>query len=106
MKAFEAWQRRRAAERIERQEDAHIAALYANTNMDDPENNRQQRVGELQEYYNELRKAVLGSSDVDVEPETDDQAEAFMRAGRRNLAIAVGPKLPGEDQIRALPTAA
>lgn len=79
--------------------------MYANTNMDDPENQRQQRIHELQTYYSELKLVVLGANDIDIEPENDDQAEAFMRAGRRNLAKVLTPKMPGEDQIHALPQA-
>jgi hypothetical protein len=100
MRAFDAWQRRCAAERIERQEDLHIAACHANTNLDDEKNNREQRVRQLQDYYKALRRHVLGYA-VDVEEEVPDpQRDAFMRAGRRNM-VTVG--LPGEDAIQRLP---
>jgi hypothetical protein len=86
VKAFEAWQRRRAIERIERQEDLHIAAMYSNTNMDNPDNHRDQRVRSLQDFYKELRTSIINGGTN--EPEAPDEfAQAFMRAGRRNLAI-------------------
>lgn len=103
MRAFDAWQRRRSAERIERQEDAHVAALYANTNMDNPDNNRDQIVRQIQSFYNSLRRQVLGDSQAEVEAPPDPQAEAFFRSSRRNQAMFESPELPGEAAIRRLP---
>jgi len=77
--------------------------MYSNTNMDDPENNRETRVQELQSYYKSLRRAVLGES-VDVEEEVaDPDRDAFMRASKRNLAAILPPSLPGEESIQRLP---
>lgn len=93
-RAFEAWQRRRAAERIERQEDLHVAAMYANTNLDEPDNKRDERVRDVQHFYRSLRREILEGGELVEEP-PDPQAEAFMRAARRGQAI-VAPIMPTE----------
>jgi hypothetical protein len=90
IKAFEAWQRRKAIERTEHQEDLHIAAMYSNTNMDDPDNNRGERVKDVQSFYGSLRQEILGGTrDRSLEP-PDEHAEAFMRASRRSVAKITG----------------
>ena len=92
LRAFEAWQRRRAVERIERQEDLHIAAMYSNTNMDMADNKREERVQDLRDFYKELRRSVLESGRE--QPEAPDpQADAFMRAGRRSVAVVAPPSV-------------
>lgn len=80
-----------------------MAAMYANTNMDDPENNRDQRVRQLQDYYRALRREVLGDPVVEVPEAPDPQAEAFFRASRRNQAMFDAPEMPGEASISRLP---
>lgn len=105
VKALDSWQRRLAVERVERQEDLHISALYANTNMDNPDNDRIGLVEAVREHYANVRRRILGVHEQ--EEQLDEQQEAFMRAGRRNLAIvAPPPVLPGENSIKGLPTAA
>ncbi len=99
--AHDAWQRRRAVEEWEHKKQMHIAALISNTNMDEEQNNRGQRIEELEANY-EAIKDMIWTSNAKQEPE-EAQDDAFMRAGRRNLAKIAPPLLPGEESIQRLP---
>lgn len=106
IKAFAAWTRRKAVEAVDRRQEAHIAALYSNTNYDSQENDREGAIKRLGEYYDQLRD-VVGRDPEEVRKEAEalrrmEENDPFLRAGRRNMAISVpvDPMMPGEESIQ------
>jgi DNA-binding protein H-NS len=69
--------------------------------MDDPENNRSQRIEELEEHYETIKDMIWSSSD-DVQEEIVESDDAFMRAGKRALARVAPPQMPGEQSVSRL----
>ena len=101
LKAFDAWQRRRAVDDCERRKQAHIAALHSNQTWDDKENNRPQAIENLEEHYEQVKDMIWSSSD-EVKEEIVETDNAFMRAGKRALARIVPPEMPGESSVGRL----
>lgn len=105
--AYTAWQRRKLAEEWEAKKTAHIMAMYANTNMDMKENDRQARIAELEKSYNSVIDSIMTGKKVDEgqKPEMMSESEhAFMRAAARGQARVALPSMPGESTIRNLPS--
>lgn len=104
IKAFDSYQRRTLCDEWRQRKTAHIAALYANTNLDSEENDRGSVIDKLEKSYDKLI-ATLWSGEVDEETKAEEDAweSPFMRAGRNALQSVQPPSLPGERRIAALP---
>lgn len=57
-------------------------------------------IQELQRHYEKIRYTILSGVTADEEVE-EEMENDFMRAGRRNAAIAA-PVLPGEEALRSV----
>jgi hypothetical protein len=100
IKAFDAFQRRLICDELRARRVAHIAALHANTNLDDKENDRPKIVGEVERAYEQLiADAWNGTTETQRIEESGALDTGFMRASQR----AAIPVLPGEKVIGALP---
>ena len=102
MKAFSAWQRRNAVDEIEKRKNLHVAALIANTNWDDEKNDREGHTEDIEKYYETLKNWVWNPNLIREENEEMqdlEEADPFLRAGKRSLQKVVDPKFPNEDEI-------
>lgn len=93
------------AEQWEEKKRAHIAALYANTNMDMKENNRPEVIKGLERAYDDVIEAIRNNTlgEGKKEEEMTPEEAAFMSAAKRGQARILPPVMPGEETIANLP---
>lgn len=115
VKAFDAYQRRILCDEWKHRKAVHLAAMYANTNLDLESNDRAAIVTKLEEQYDTIIAKIWNGGELSPVEEKEEKAwqSPFMRAGRSQIemvqdaaARVVGPKsmkLPGEAEIGALP---
>jgi hypothetical protein len=104
LKAYDAFQRRTLCDEWRGRKHAHIAALHANTNMDDPENDRQAQIERLEHSYDSLIARIWNGPDAGGTVKEDAAWDSpLMRAGRRALSVVQPPMMPGQAQIEGLP---
>lgn len=97
IKAFDSFQRRQFCDELRQRRIAHIAALYANTNLDGEDAQRGQVVLNVEEAYEELiTNAWNGSTPEKRLEESGELNTAFMRASRRRVTQVM---LPGEEVL-------
>lgn len=106
-KAFDAFRRRTACDEWRARKIAHLAALHANTNLDDEKNDKGAISQKLERSYDNIIARIWNGTINDPDEDGVDEAEwesDFMRAGRKHTATQLQPPLmPGEAQIGALP---
>lgn len=78
----------------------HVAALYANTNLDSEQNDRGAYIKRIDEYYVALERALGEDPEVtarEVERMREmERNDPFLSASRRNAARSVvPPSMPG-----------
>lgn len=90
---------------------SHIAALFANTNFDSDDNNRNDAVDSLERFYDDQIARIWNADGKPSEAEQEEESaweSAFMRAGRNRLAAQMQdikpPSLPGAQAIADLPS--
>lgn len=77
-------------------------AMHANTNMDVPENKKQEKIMTLEQHYDQVIDVINGNAPVEDEAEMTEDQQSFMKAARRGQAIAAPPRMPGEETISNL----
>lgn len=97
MKVFEAWQKRKITEELDKKRDLRVAASYANTNMDGKDFDRDKHVKDIEDYYEVIKNEILRDP-IEIEQEQlfekeTEENNLFLQAGKRNLAKIVTPKI-------------
>ena len=107
LRAFDAFQRRVLCEEWRSRKSTHIAALYANTNLDDERNDRASAVSRLEDEYERIIVQIWNGESADGMSEEEREAwnSPFMQAGRRVIQNALQPMvMPGQEALESLPT--
>lgn len=101
-KAYDAYQRGLICDELRDRKNTHVAALFANSDFNDPKNDRGEAVQKVTRFYDDLSATIWnGDQKVAEDPGTEEAWESdFMQAGRR---AAAGFSLPGESAVGALP---
>ena len=103
MKAFDAWQKRRAIDEIEKKKNMHIMTQY--TIIEWKDSSDQTKAIENIENYYELLKDLVWEQSTEKQQKTEEleQNDPFLQAGKRNMMKVEVPEMPGESEIEGLP---
>jgi hypothetical protein len=105
LKAFSAWQRRKAVDDIDNRKNLHVQAFWSITEWKE-QGDQNKAIESVEQYYETLKNIVWNDS-----PERrKEQREAkkmeednpFLRAGKRNLTKFIPPKMPGQETIEEI----
>jgi hypothetical protein len=106
VKMFDAYQRRTICDRWEARRAAHIAALWANTDLNDEKNDRPGIIDRLEHSYDALTARIWNGEDSETDQaEEESWNDDFIRRGSHaSRAVKIRtPSLPGEEVIASLP---
>jgi hypothetical protein len=73
--------------------------LYTNPNMDMEQNNRPERIRELEEHYDNAIEMIKGEHEPDEKREMTPEEKSFMDAARRGQQAILPPSVPGEEKV-------
>lgn len=91
--------KRKQAEKLEIQEMLMIAAIWANSNYDDPDKNpRQAFINNLERDVEKKLAKIYGMADEDIEQEIDEN-NPFWKAMYRGLEKLHGTAKPTKDEV-------
>jgi len=101
MKAFGAWQKRNAVDEIEKRKNLHVSALQGVTEWKEA-GDQEEAIESVENYYELLKDIVWDPKKADrenKEMKALEDADPFLRAGKRNLERITPAKMPNEDNI-------
>lgn len=99
-KAYDSYQRGLICDELRERKNMHLAAVHANTNLDDEKADRASVVERVSRFYDDLSARIWNGDAGEEDAETEAAWESdFMQRGR----AAVSFSLPGETVIGALP---
>lgn len=101
IKAFGAWQKRNAVDEIENKKNLHIQALYTIIEWKEP-GDQKDAIENVEKYYELFKDIIWDPKKVERENremrEIED-ADPFLKAGKRNLKKLTEPYFPNQESI-------
>lgn len=94
---------RKGVENIERQKHQMVAALYSNPNWDDQDNDRPQRIKDLEENFNSAIELIYSDDDSGGEEEIDWDSPFWAAAKRAYELKGIKIDEAGLESIRENP---
>lgn len=101
VKAFSSWQRRKVIEEIENRKLAHLGALYGIIEWKQPED-QEKAIENTDDYYEKLKNLVWNpkmSQEENEEMQALEQADPFIKAGRKSMKKSLPPEFPNQNNI-------
>jgi hypothetical protein len=104
IKAFSAFQRRKAVDEIENRKSLHIQAYQQITEWKE-EGDQQKAIEDVERYYELLKDYTWDSEKSQKENQEMrdiEESDDFLKAGKRNLAKVLSPLLPNQEKIEKI----
>jgi hypothetical protein len=101
IKAFGAWQRRNAVDEIEKKKNMHVQAMWGIIEWKES-SDQKEAIEDIEKYYELLKDIVWDPAKMDrenKEMQEIEEADPFLKAGKRNVKKVVEPYLPNQESI-------